>query len=80
MARRKITEEFLPVADFKQRMDHLIAEIHAAPKVGDARIYAPGEIEFERREKALRDGIDLPDDVVANLRGLAEDLQMAWPF
>lgn len=68
---------FLPVEDFKERMDHLIREIHASEKAeGAERIYAPGEIEFERREKALKEGIDLPDDVVASLRGLAEDLSL----
>ena len=67
-------ESFLPVADFKARMDHLIREIHNNPRIGDEPIYAPGEIEFRRRERALVEGIDLPDDVLASLDGLADDL------
>jgi LDH2 family malate/lactate/ureidoglycolate dehydrogenase len=68
---------FLPVEEFKQRMDHLIREIHASEKAeGAGRIYLPGEIEFERRERALAEGIELPDDVVASLRALAGDLKM----
>ena len=68
---------FLPVEQFKQRMDQTIREIRATEKAGGAdRVYLPGEIEWERREKALAAGIDLPDDVVASLRGLAEDLDL----
>jgi len=70
---------FLAVEDFKERMDHLIREVHASEKAeGVERIFVPGEIEFERREKALQEGIDLPDDVVASLHGLAEDLGLDW--
>ena len=70
-------EAFILVAQFKERMDHLIREIHATPKTEDMeRILVPGEMEFERREKALVEGIDLPEDVVASLRGLAEDLDL----
>jgi ureidoglycolate dehydrogenase (NAD+) len=70
--------KFIPVEDFKARMDHLIAEIHSAPKAESGELFAPGEIEFRRRAKALKEGIDLPADVVANLRGLAEDLGMKF--
>jgi ureidoglycolate dehydrogenase (NAD+) len=70
---------FIDVEDFKRRMDHLIEEIHAAPKAETGELFAPGEIEFRRREKALKDGIDLPADVVANLQGLADDLGMKLP-
>jgi LDH2 family malate/lactate/ureidoglycolate dehydrogenase len=70
-------EAFLPVVQFNQRMDHVIQHIHASERVeGADRIYLPGEIEWERREKALTEGIDLPDDVVASLRGLADDLNL----
>jgi L-2-hydroxycarboxylate dehydrogenase (NAD+) len=73
-------EAFLPIANFKERMDHLIAEIHSAPKsAGLERLYAPGEIEFRRREKALREGIDLPEDVVMSLRALAEESGLKLP-
>src|SRR5437870_2772008 len=68
---------FLPVEQFKQTMDHTIRQVRATEKVeGANRVYLPGEIEWERREKALATGIVLPDDVVASLRGLAEDLDL----
>src|SRR5947207_2511163 len=68
---------FMRVEQFKQRMDQTIREIRATEKVeGAERVYLPGEIEWERREKALIEGMDLPEDVVASLRGLAEDLNL----
>ena len=70
---------FIEVDFFKQRMDHLIKEIHERPKSETGELFAPGEIEFRRRENALKNGIDLPADVVANLQGLADDLGMKLP-
>jgi len=67
----------MPVEEFKQRMDRTIREIRASEKAdGTERIYLPGEMEWERREKALIEGMDLPEDVVASLRSLAEDLNL----
>jgi LDH2 family malate/lactate/ureidoglycolate dehydrogenase len=67
---------FMPIEAFKRRVDDLANEIHQAPKArGSDRIYLPGEMEWERRERALSAGITLPEDVMANVRGLADDLQ-----
>ena len=67
----------MPLDTFKARMDAMIREIKGAPKAADAeRIYLPGEMEWERREAALRQGLQLPDYVLVNLRGLAEDVGM----
>lgn len=68
-------EALLPLDSFQARMDGLIRYIHAAPKARDAeRIFVPGEMEWEKREIALQQGITLPPDVVESLRGLAEDV------
>jgi ureidoglycolate dehydrogenase (NAD+) len=68
----------LPVSDFQARMDGLNRYIHAAPKARDAeRIFLPGEMEWARREVALREGMILPPDVVDSLRGLAQDVGLA---
>jgi ureidoglycolate dehydrogenase (NAD+) len=62
---------------FKHRVDKMIRDIRQAPKAkGAERIYLPGEIEWQHRRKALAGGLDLPADVLASLRGLAEDLGM----
>jgi ureidoglycolate dehydrogenase (NAD+) len=67
----------MPVARFKARMDRLIREIKAAPRgKGVERIYLPGEMEWERQEAANAGGMRLPDTVLANLCGLAEDVGM----
>jgi ureidoglycolate dehydrogenase (NAD+) len=67
----------MPIDAFKGRMDAMIREIKTAPKaVGTERIYLPGEMEWERRDLALRDGMRLPDYVLTNLIGLAEDVSM----
>lgn len=69
--------QMMPLGEFKARMDGMIREIKAAPLAeGAERIYLPGEIELEKREVALVDGIVLPPDVVASLQALAEDLMM----
>jgi ureidoglycolate dehydrogenase (NAD+) len=63
-----------PLAEFRRRMDAMIREIRSAPKAEQAgRIYLPGEIEWEKQERAHREGIALPDYVLVNLIGLAED-------
>ncbi len=67
----------MPIATFKARMDAMIREIKGAPKaVGVERIFLPGEMEWERRDAALQNGLQLPDSVLTNLLGLAEDVGM----
>jgi LDH2 family malate/lactate/ureidoglycolate dehydrogenase len=67
----------IPIDTFKARMDAMIREIKGAPRIaGVERIYLPGEMEWERRDRALRDGLQLPDYVLTNLLGLADDVGM----
>jgi LDH2 family malate/lactate/ureidoglycolate dehydrogenase len=70
--------QMMPPDEFGARMDWMIREIKAAPLAkGAERIYLPGEIELERRERSLETGIDLPPDIVASLRGLASDVDLS---
>ena len=65
----------LPIEDFKHRVDTMIRTLRGAPKAKDsARVYLPGEIEWERREDALKNGIPLPELVLASLHAAARDL------
>jgi ureidoglycolate dehydrogenase (NAD+) len=67
----------MPLQTFKDRIDRMIREIKDAPRAkGAERIYLPGEMEWERRDEALRAGIPLPVDVMASLAGLAKDLDL----
>ena len=66
--------KFMPVRRFKERMDRMIQEIKSAPKAkGSDRIYLPGEIEWDQRERALAQGMSLPEHVIERLAGLAVD-------
>ena len=65
----------MPASLFRERMDWLIRSIKEAPKAeGSERIYLPGEMEWERRDQALAEGMLLPADVIASLSGLAQDM------
>ena len=58
-------------------MDKIINQIHDAPKAeGVENIYLPGEMEWEKYDRQLKDGIELPEDVVINLKKLAEELDL----
>jgi ureidoglycolate dehydrogenase (NAD+) len=68
---------FMPVNRFKERMDRMIQEIKSAPKAkGSDRIYLPGEIEWDNRERALAQGMTLPEHVIERLVGLAADFDL----
>jgi LDH2 family malate/lactate/ureidoglycolate dehydrogenase len=65
----------IPIDQFKARMDRLIREIRESPKAkGSVRIYLPGEMEWEKREQAMEKGMQLPEDAIDRLIGLAEDI------
>jgi len=65
----------VPMEQFKERADQIIHDIHQSPKAkGSDRIFLPGEMEFERAERAKVDGIELPAEVVEGLVSLAADM------
>ena len=67
----------VPIDQFKARVDELVRKVRNSPKAkGSDRIYVPGEMEWEHRERALAEGMELPEDVVDRLMGLAEDVQL----
>ena len=64
---------FMSVADFKERIDAVIDQIHgSALAEGTTRIFVPGEIEdLTARERTDR-GIPLEDSIISALNGLLE--------
>lgn len=63
-----------PPAEFAQRMQQIIDQIHAAPAAaGIERVLVPGEREWKLRRAATERGIELPEDVLAKLRTVAVD-------
>ena len=66
---------FMPVADFKARMDDFIAEVKSsALRPGFDEIYVPGEIDHQREQGYRRDGAQLDAQVYERLRELAQTL------
>ncbi len=64
----------MPIETFKARMDDLVRRIHETPtSPGAQRIYMPGEMEWDRRDDALANGIPLPEDVLVYLRNMGQD-------
>ena len=72
---------FVGADAFRARVDEAIERVHSADRAaGCGRLYYPGEIEWERYERAVREGICLPDDVAASLQKLAEDTGLKAPW
>jgi LDH2 family malate/lactate/ureidoglycolate dehydrogenase len=68
----------LPIDSFKARIDSMILQIRQAPTAtGSDRIYMPGEIEWEKRDNALKSGISLPDPVISSLRQAGQESGIA---
>ena len=65
----------MPVDEFKERMDAQIRQMRDSEKAkGVGRIYLPGEIELERKEDFLRDGIAFATQIVEDLDAMAKTL------
>ncbi len=70
-----------PIGEFKRRVDSMAREIRQVPRSdGSDRVYLPGEMEWERRQRALAEGIALPADVRWSIIELARELAIASPF
>lgn len=70
-------ECFMDRATFLERMEHLIAEMHAAePAPGVERVLVPGELEHRNERRALEHGLELDNVIVAHLERVARDLEL----
>ena len=66
---------FMPLDQFKARMDELIDQIHASPKLpGVNRIYVAGEIEYDLESGRDRDGVPIEESVLASLDQVENEL------
>ena len=66
----------MPETEFHARMQAMCAEIKQADMAEGYDIFLPGEIEWNNRERALKEGMVMPEDVLISLRGLAEDSEL----
>lgn len=65
----------MPIEMFKHRVDDVIQEIHRSETAkGSDRVFAPGEIEWEKQEDALKNGIALPEQILADLERVGNQL------
>ncbi len=63
----------VPGEQFAKRVEGLVDEIHNSPRAdGVARIFVPGEMEWERYDLAQQQGLSLPSDVWESLYESAE--------
>jgi LDH2 family malate/lactate/ureidoglycolate dehydrogenase len=71
-------ESFLPLSDFRERIDRYIAQFHECPAAtGGDRVYVPGEIEDEVERERRKNGIPLSEALIAELADLAKELGVA---
>ena len=70
---------FLPLADFKARMEQLIAQIKgSALAPGSNGIFFPGEIEYGVKQDRLANGLPMDRFVRAEIRKEAEAQGLAY--
>ncbi len=64
---------FMPLDEFKERADRLVRMIHSSETVpGVDRVYAAGEIEFEKKRDRVANGIPMSAPVYEELGGLSQ--------
>jgi len=74
-------EWFMPLAEFKERIDAFIADIKKSKlRAGFNEILVPGELEQRRENERRKDGVKLDLTVFDELAALAKDLNVPFPF
>jgi LDH2 family malate/lactate/ureidoglycolate dehydrogenase len=67
-------DTFTSLAEFKDRMNQVIAQIHASPLApGADRIYLPGEIEYGLTIDRIKNGIPTEQYILDQLEGFANE-------
>ena len=63
-----------PLAQFHARMDEFLSEIKSVPLAkGVDEVFYPGEMEANNDVRNRRDGLQLPEDTIADLRRIAKE-------
>ncbi len=70
-------ESFIPVHEFKRRIDDLIQVVKSSKlRPGFEEILIPGEPEFRTEEKRLVEGIYLPKKTWKDIKNIAKKLKI----
>jgi len=71
-------ERFQPLGEFNARMEQFIAELKSVPRAqGFDEVFYPGEMEAKNNLKNRREGLQLPEDTLADLRRIAGETGLA---
>ena len=66
--------KFQPLAEFNRRMEAFADEIKAVPAArGFDEVFYPGEIEWNNDRRNRREGIEFPEDTIADLKRIARE-------
>ncbi len=72
---------FMDVADFKERIDAMIADIKASERrPGVDEIFVPGELEHRKIIENRRDGVRIDEATLAELAALCERYGVTFPL
>ena len=67
-------EVLQPLAQFNARMEDFINEIKSVPLAqGFEEVFYPGEMEARNNERNRREGLEFPEDTLADLRRIAKE-------
>jgi LDH2 family malate/lactate/ureidoglycolate dehydrogenase len=67
-------ERFQPLAQFNARMEQFVAELKAVPLArGFDEVFYPGEMEANNNLRNRREGIEFPEDTLADLKRIAKE-------
>ncbi len=74
-------EAFLERDEFNARVEALVEQVTSAPPIDpDQPVILPGQREFARRRDRLNSGIPLERETLRELRDLASELEVDFPF
>ena len=71
-------KQMISQEDFNNRISQVINELKNGPKAkGKDKIFLPGEMEWEKREKAVETGVlEITDAIADNLKSLSEKMEI----
>ena len=65
-------DSFRDSAEFRKDMDRFVEYLKATPAAEGQTVYFPGEIEQINRKKVMKEGLNLPEDLIEELTELAK--------
>jgi LDH2 family malate/lactate/ureidoglycolate dehydrogenase len=74
-------DTFMPHDEFQTRLEQFVSEIKAAEPIEEGgRIYLPGELEYLREQKSMKEGIPVDRKTVERLRKMSKERGVTCPL